>query len=229
MRGKRVLSIGAIALVVVAGALATGYTVHKHNQCAPNQTNASAGSGHAGPSTGPTVSVIGDSYASGMGLEHPRESWAFDLARSYKMSTTVNAFPGTGYVIGGACGDHSFPTRTSSIHSDASTVIIEGGLNDAIFGTSSSDLRSTAQKLLHDAANRAPKANIVVVGPASPPDVPTASVQRVDEVLRAAAEQGGHDYVDLTGLRFHFPDGTHPDVEGHRLIAASVSDALSAG
>jgi acyl-CoA thioesterase-1 len=219
--------IGVAVLLVVASGTAA-YGIHKHNECAPNLANSAAGSGHAGPTTGPVVSVIGDSYASGFGLDNPRQSWAFGLARSDGLNTTVDAFPGTGYDVGGACGDRSFSTRIESINPDAAVVIIEGGLNDAIFDTSSDTLRHTGQQVLRAASQRATHARIVMVGPATPPAVPTSAVRRVDGILRSVASSQGAAYVDLTQLPFHSPDGTHPDAAGHRDIARAVSAAINA-
>lgn len=215
----------AAALVVSAGA---GILWARQMQaCAPNAANAEAAPDQAGPATGTPALIIGDSYTTGWGLEQEGDSWAYQTADSLDLAATVEGFPGTGYVTDGACGDNSFDARLKLPSSPPpTTVIIQGGINDAIFGKEITAIDTAARALCNRIQTTDPNALLVLVGPPTLPNTPDAPT--VSATLQRVANETGALYVDLSEVNFETTDGTHPDTRGHTAIAEAVISAINA-
>jgi hypothetical protein len=138
---RRLVSLGVAAVVLLAvGAGAVG--VRRHIQCEPVRANAAAAPDHGRPGAGHALVIVGDSYSTGFDLSDPRESWAYETAANLGLKNTIAAYPGTGFGVSGHCGGDVFADRLGAVTASTKLVLVQGGLNDAIFDTSSTDLRS---------------------------------------------------------------------------------------
>ena len=201
-------------------------TVRRDDSCASDRRNAEAAPATGGVSTGPVAFFLGDSYTTGFGLSNPGEGFAYGLADLEGWNATVAGFPGTGYATEGPCGGNAFIQRIAGLPADADVVIIEGGLNDAIFGVAPATLADDASDLLAAVGSAAPDARIVVLGAADVLPDARSRVVAANAALRAVASEAGATYVDLAGLVFPTTDGKHPTAAGHALIAETVQAAL---
>jgi acyl-CoA thioesterase-1 len=221
---RRLVSLGVAAVVLLAvGAGAVG--VRRHIQCEPVRANAAAAPDHGRPGAGHALVIVGDSYSTGFDLSDPRESWAYETAANLGLKNTIAAYPGTGFGVSGHCGGDVFADRLGAVTASTKLVLVQGGLNDAIFDTSSTDLRSEGSAVVRSIRASAPKTRIIIVGPAQPRAVQKDAVDRVAAALQETARTSGVEFLDLRSISFRSPDGTHPDDAGQQRIAAAVEDA----
>ena len=215
-----------VALALAVTAVVVVQNVRREDSCASDRRNAEAAPATGGVSTGPVAFFLGDSYTTGFGLADPAYGFAYDLAALQGWHATMAGFPGTGYATEGPCGGNAFIHRLSALPADAEVVVIEGGLNDAIFDVVSASLAAAASDLLAAVRSAAPDARIVMLGAADVIPDARPRVLAANAALRAVASEAGATYVDLAGLVFPTTDGKHPTAEGHALIAETVQAAL---
>lgn len=175
---------------------------------------------------GPTVVVLGDSYAEGAYLPNPRQDgWPVHLAADTGWTTYVSGIGGTGFVSGGPCEDRPFGTRTALVLAkNPRLVIVEGGLNDV--DAEPGQTGRAAKQLVHDLGRSG--AEVVLLGPARAPSR-SEQAARIDGELAAAAADTGTPYVSSLGWELPFrDDDLHLTSEGHRIFAEKVRAALPA-
>ena len=213
---KWVVALAAVAVIVVLGIV---YLVHRSNQNATCRPILAVQAAQARLNTvgTPQLVVIGDSYAAGVGPASVSQSWPRLLTGWH---VYVLAHGGAGFTKPG-CGGGQFGNEVSpAIARKPTKVVIEGGLNDQA-GLSS--IKSDADAVL----SRFPRGAAVVVGPASPPSEPLATLKRIDGDLKSAAAAHGDTYVTLLGVlspsEFNF---LHPSAAGEVVIARLVQAAL---
>lgn len=218
MRTVVVLAVAGIAVGLLANKALVAWRINQ--VCAGGNT-------HGAPAHvdyGDTVAaVIGDSWASGQGLDEPTQSFAYRLAEERGWDVTVSAVAATGWTPGGACADgRSYLLRVPMIPPDAGMVLLEGGLND----DRSTDVRRHAAATLAAVRERAPAAEIVVVGPPYVSERRDADIDRVNRELRAAAADAEVRFVSTLGWQIETFDGLHPTAAGHADFARHLDDAL---
>lgn len=176
--------------------------------------------------SGPRVVVIGDSYAAGLGLAAPGDSWPTRL----EGTVHVAGFSGSGFSAGAsACPGASFADRAveaadgvDGVGGLAGLVVVEGGLNDV--DQSDEAIRAGFDRLM----TRLRGQRVVIVGPPSAP-ARAAAVPRVDDLLAGLAGQYGAAYVRTSGWALSYlDDGLHLTSAGHRTFGDNVALALAA-
>lgn len=174
-----------------------------------------------GPST---MTVLGDSFAQGVGLADPRsQSWPTLVGRALNRTTTVNAVGSTGFANPGFCGGQDYPARIQQvITSRPATVVVQGGLNDLTL--SEQRVRDGARAVL-EGLRSVP--TVLVVGPTVPPAADRAKVERVDAILRDTAKAERRPYLSMLDWQLpYISDGLHPTVEGQREYADRIALSL---
>ncbi len=166
---------------------------------------------------GAAVTVIGDSWSVGLGLDDLSGSWPSQLAGRVR----VAGFSGSGFSRHAShCGDRAFATRAGSAR-DADLVVVAGGLNDV--DQPVADIRAGFRTLLASLGDRP----LVVVGPASAPSR-AALVARVDTTLAALCKKHDVAYVDATAWELSYlPDRLHLTPAGHDAVGQHVADELA--
>lgn len=168
------------------------------------------------------AAVIGDSWASGYGLDDPTESFAYHLARLEKWDVTVSAVSGTGFATDSGC-PNDYASRVDLVPRDAEIVVLEGGLNDV---GAVEDVRPNAVTTLTAVRRRAPDATVVVVGPPLMPFRDEQDLRRIDEELAQAADMAGVHYISTLDWMVETEDELHPTGAAHRAFAQRLRDAL---
>lgn len=169
----------------------------------------------------PVIGVIGDSYTAGSDM-NTGEEWPALLDLGVRWSVKANG--GTGYLATNPeiSGDETFVTSASKISTRSDVVVFFGSRNDLLKGDPAPAMRTALQA----AAERAPDAQIIIVGPAwVDSDVPDAAYEYRD-ILRAEAVAVGATWVDPIeeGWFFDNPeligsDGVHPTDAGMQYLA----------
>lgn len=166
--------------------------------------------------SGDPVTVVGDSWSVGLGLEELDGSWPSRLPGR----VTVAGFSGSGFSrTASPCGDVSFGTRALDAPLRG-LVVVEGGLNDHDRSTTAITLGFV--RLMQSLEGH----RVVVVGPATAPSR-AAAVPRVDRLLARLAAASGVPYVATSDLRLpYLPDRLHLTPEGHELFGDAVAERL---
>jgi acyl-CoA thioesterase-1 len=167
---------------------------------------------------GRPITVIGDSYAVGLGLRDAARSWPARLPGRVQ----VYGFSGSGFSSGASsCGRVWYAARAPhALRARADLVVVEGGLND--YDQPVGDVRAGFRMLLRTLHGR----DVLVVGPPLAPSR-VAGARRVDSVLHEEADRAGARYLSMTGGTFgYLEDGLHLTPAGHRAFGDVVAAAL---
>lgn len=169
--------------------------------------------------SGAPVTVIGDSWSVGLGLDELAESWPSRLPGR----VSVAAFSGSGFSpTASRCGDVSFADRAPAAVHGPGLVVVEGGLND--HDQSAASIIVGFHRLIPALAEH----RVVVVGPASAPSR-ISTVPRIDRTLAALARQYDVPYIRTSGWRLpYLADRLHLTAEGHRMFGDAVARELAA-
>lgn len=188
--------------------------------------------------TGDQIVVVGDSYTTGPKDDGkdpnvwPAMVWQ-DLHESgYELASTVSGEGGAGYAQPGYRGG-TFAGKAQVIQPSTELVVFFGSANDMHIPPDV--LTSAVHETLKQARLTAPKAHLLVIGPAWPrPDVP-AEVWRVRDIVRDEARATGATFVDPLEQRWLWddpaligPDGIHPDRAGQRYLAEKIRPLFQA-
>lgn len=169
--------------------------------------------------TGPTVAVIGDSYAQGAHLDDPAAGWPARL----EGRVVVDGFAGSGFsTTASDCRNVSFDRRVDlALATEPELVVVQGGLND--FDATTEAIRAGVRRVLQALQGR----EVVVLGPPQAPRRATA-VGRVDAILAEETAAAGVPYVRTSGWKLEYlDDRLHLTPDGHALFGDSVAAALA--
>lgn len=173
---------------------------------------------------GEQVVVIGDSWASGFGLDDPGQSWP----RYLDGEVRVSGFGGTGYSRGlmERCGPISFPERVPDVLAQgADLVVLEGGIND-----SKSDL-DEVEKGFRETLDELKGYEVIVL---SAPKVNSRAkaIRVVNKMMRRVSAEYGVTYINVFDLELPMlEDNTHLTVAGHmqfgEIVARRIAESRS--
>lgn len=179
----------------------------------------------------PLVTIIGDSYTAGSPENTgPKTLWPV-LAREELGFRFQNlAVGGSGYVNLGLDGK-PFLAQTGRISSDSDLVLVYGSRNDQ--PTTDPTVEQQAATALYQAIkDKAPNAQVVVIGPSYVENpAPAGGVSNADAIRKAAAAAGA-SYTDAIDWFHGTPgsyiggDGIHPTDEGHKYLAKKIEPII---
>jgi acyl-CoA thioesterase-1 len=167
--------------------------------------------------SGPTVAVIGDSYAYGTGLDRPAGSWPSQLPGRVR----VDGFPGSGFSpMASNCPGVSYADRAAVAAKGADLVVVEGGLNDV--DRRRVKIRAGFRRLMRALDGR----GVLVVGPAAAPER-IQGVARIDRLLTRLSAHAGVRYLRMSYLDLpYLDDRLHLTPDGHELFGKRVARAV---
>ncbi|MFL6108833.1 MAG: SGNH/GDSL hydrolase family protein [Marmoricola sp.] len=171
--------------------------------------------------SGRRITVLGDSYALGIGLRDKSQDWVSTL----QGRVSVFAFGGSGFAASASpCGpQYSIGGRAAqAMASRPEVVVVEGGINDT---GQTADQITDGFAAVSTAVGRVP---LIVVGPAAPPSR-AVGARRVDRILRRLAEADGDVYVSMVDEPFTYvgPRFIHLTQTSHREYGARVAAAIA--
>jgi len=205
--------------VVVAALLATLLSVRARGSeaalCERHTVDAAARA-QVVTGSGREITVIGDSWAVGLGLSDLGASWPSRLPGR----VMVAGFSGSGFSRHAShCGDRTFATRTTAARG---ADLVAGGLND--YDQPAVDIRAGFRSLMSSLDGR----TVVVVGPASAPSR-AGFVGRVDSTLAQLSREYGVAYIDARSWSLaYLPDRLHLTPAGHAVFGDHVAAELTA-
>lgn len=176
----------------------------------------------------PFVSIVGDSYVAGSEMNSGAE-WP-DLL-GLPISLDVHGYSGVGYITTNptASGDDTFATGAASVSPNAEVILFFGSRNDGEV-----DPTAAATAAWQTARDIAPEATLVVVGPAWVDANVPAGVLAYRDLLGAAAQAAGAQWIDPIAEGWFFDDasligvdGVHPTDAGHAYMAEKFKAILT--
>lgn len=189
------------------------------------EASAAIGSVSSSTSDGSVIVVIGDSISTGYQTS-VEDSWPnllmLDFGRNGVPVTVVNAAEnGAGYLVPGADGMTFDEQAESVVAADASVVLVYGSEND--IGEDLPQISSKVETIANTVRERAPKAQLVFIGPASYEQNVDPELTAIRDQIALGAQTAGVDFVDPIAQQWIMadrenligPDGDHPSVQGH--------------
>ncbi len=185
------------------------------------------------------VAVISDSYTTGTvdGGMGPRNwtalAWQRLARRGIDVVADVAAEGRAGYDTVGNRGSVFADLIVRATRADDAVVVFFGSRNDQ--EVPPARLRTRVRQAFDLAQRRAPRARLLVIGPAWPtPDVPPVMLG-IRDILRAEAAAAGGSFFDPLAAGWFMnqpgligPDGVHPTDAGHAYLAARIAPLIAA-
>lgn len=176
----------------------------------------------------PRIVALGDSLTAGLGLD-PDESFPALLQERIDQEgldfQVVNA---------GVSGDTSaggLRRLALALEGDVRVLIVALGGNDGLRGLPPADLRANLAAMIERAQSR--QIAVVLAGMEAPPNLGAEYTRAFREVYSSLAKEYGVVLLpfllaDVAGMSdLNQSDGIHPNVEGTRIVANHVWDAVS--
>jgi lysophospholipase L1-like esterase len=178
----------------------------------------------------PRVTVIGDSWAEGIGATG-LHGYAVLAGQQLDWNYTVLGVGGSGYVNDGPGSTFADRIR-QAVDSDPDVLVVEGSVNDR-----DSDpavlTRAALRTLTQLRAQAGPDVEIVVIGAFQTPGYGATTVGKINDALEIAAEHVGVEFVDPAADHWIDPaddllwaDENHPNDVGHQVIADRLKTLL---
>ncbi len=159
-----------------------------------------------------------------------KQYWPEIAAKAAKVRATIFADSGAGYLAEPEDGEGAFPASAAQLDKSTRAVILFGGANDAAASTVS--VYRAAASTVAAVQLAAPKATVVMIGPAWPVSKIPAEVLRIRDVVRAAAALAHVRFVDpiagrwLTASDALNPNGATLTKKGQESIATHMTVVL---
>ena len=220
----------AVALTIVTVILAAVLVTTLRGEVPPHGRYVAAAADRVAPLR---VTVVGDSFAAGVGADSPTGGYAHVAAARGCWAPTVVASSGTGYARVRFPGTVPFvdPTRLAAVAaSNPDVVVVQGSGNDV----GDEGLRAAATAMYAALAAIVPRARVVVVGPTDAPLAKHENIGRIRGILGDVTRAAGVPFVDPAGGRWldwstdYVPDGIHPNADGHRTMGERLQAEIVA-
>jgi len=175
---------------------------------------------------GGKTAFIGDSYVSGVGPSTQANRWTSRYAAYAGFIESNHAVSSSGYVNEGVGGASRFATQAGNIPTDATRVIVCGGINDTSF--TATQIANGVTETIGAIRTRVPAAEIIVISPMWPNSQPSDGLLTTERLIRNNVPTDIRYIEGGPWLRQGRPDtanssdGGHPTDVGSLLIARWV-------
>ena len=188
-------------------------------------------SGMQNPSDGrlKTILFFGDSITAGLGIDPDQ---AFPALIQKKVEGEKWMFR---VINGGVSGETSAGGLRRIdwvLQRKIDVLILELGGNDALRGVDLENTKSNLQGIIERVRKKDPEVRIIVAGMQAPPNLGLAYTTKFQKMYPDLVKKNKTDFIpfilqDVGGIRdLNLPDGIHPTVEGHKIVAETVWKVL---
>lgn len=188
-------------------------------------------SGMQNPSDGrlKTILFFGDSITAGLGIDPDQ---AFPALIQKKVEGEKWMFR---VINGGVSGETSaggLRRINWVLQRKIDVLILELGGNDALRGVDLENTKSNLQGIIERVRKKDPEVRIIVAGMQAPPNLGLAYTTKFQKMYPDLVKKNKTDFIpfilqDVGGIRdLNLPDGIHPTVEGHKIVAETVWKVL---
>lgn len=182
-----------------------------------------------GASSVKTILFFGDSLTAGYGLS-PEEAFPALVEKQFnkedKPCKVINAG------LSGETSAGGLSRIDWILRSPVDVFVLELGANDGLRGLPPEQTRKNLQAIIDKVKTKYPKAKIVVVGMMVPPNMGNAYTTEFNAIFPALAKKNNATLMpflleDVAGIeKLNLPDGIHPNIEGHKIVAGNVAKVL---
>jgi len=181
------------------------------------------------PADAPLVAFLGDSISAGLHL--PSDS-AFPAVLQRALFERELPFRLINAGVSGDTTSGGLARTNWLLQQSPDVLVLELGANDGLRGIPVETMRDNLRQIIERA--HAADCRVLLLGVLIPPSYGDEYAAAVRELYPDLAEEFDLAFVPyfmqgVAGVtELTLPDGLHPTVEGHRLLAANVEDALAA-
>jgi acyl-CoA thioesterase-1 len=118
------------------------------------------------------------------------------------------------------------------LRSRIDVLVLELGGNDGLRGVPAETIRKNLQAIIDRVKTKYPKAKIIIAGMKVPPNMGNSYSKEFESVFLSVAKKNNAPLIPFIldgvgGVRnLNLPDGIHPTVRGHEIVAANVWKVL---
>lgn len=226
------VTVGRVATVVVAAAVAAGMVTH--SPTAPQSFRTVA---RGTPID--HVAVIGDSYTTGTDQggwganAWTNRAWLALARQGVQVAPEVASEGRAGYAVRGDHGSVFEDLTNRAVHPDDALVVFFGSRND--HGVDPMQMTAMAHDTLELAHRIAPAAKLLVIGPPWTDSDPPLDVLYIRDILSGQARDVGAVFIDPISEGWFVgrpeligADGIHPNDAGHAYLAEKIAPLIHA-
>jgi lysophospholipase L1-like esterase len=189
------------------------------------------------------VAIVGDSFTAGSDEGGTAKAgWPYLVYTQLKdqrifMDARVDAMSTSGWVESSRQDARSFAEHLNAATGANDRLVVLFGARDVDAGVPAEELAAAVQRTVAKAKEKAPKATILIIGPAWTAwedDGPGAEALLVRDTLKAQAEAAGAMFVDPIAEQWFAdqpdlmgPDGVNPTDEGHVYMADKIAPLIA--
>ena len=177
-----------------------------------------------------TILFFGDSLTAGYGLS-PEEAFPALVEKEFnkdgKSCKVVNAG------LSGETSAGGLSRIDWILRQPIDVFVLELGGNDGLRGLPLTETKKNLQAIIDKVKVKYPKVKIVVVGMMVPPNMGSDYATQFNEIFPALAKKNQATLMPflLEGVagneKLNLPDGIHPNIEGHKIVAKNVKKLLT--
>lgn len=176
-----------------------------------------------------TILFFGDSITAGLGIDPDQ---AFPALIQKKVEGEKWMFR---VINGGVSGETSaggLRRINWVLQRKIDVLILELGGNDALRGVDLENTKSNLQGIIERVRKKDPEVRIIVAGMQAPPNLGLAYTTKFQKMYPDLVKKNKTAFIpfilqDVGGIRdLNLPDGIHPTVEGHKIVAETVWKVL---
>ena len=178
-----------------------------------------------------TVLFFGDSLTAGLGLEDPSVQ-AFPALIQKKIDDTGLPWRVVNAGLSGETSAGGLRRVDWILRQRVEVFVLELGGNDGLRGLPPESTRANLQAIIDRVREKSPATRIVLAGIAAPPNMGADFTRAFAAIFPELAKKNDAPLIPflLEGVggrpEFNQPDGIHPNIQGHAIVAETVWTVL---
>lgn len=176
-----------------------------------------------------SIVFFGDSITAGYGLSKEQ---AYPALLSKELTKKGYQYEVHNAGLSGETSAGGFSRINWILKRPVDIFVLELGANDALRGLPLDDTRKNLQGIIDKVKAKNPKVKIVIAGMLAPPNLGKAYTDEFKSIFPDLAKKNNAVLLPfiLAGVAgdksLNLPDGIHPNIEGHHILAKNVMDAI---
>lgn len=176
------------------------------------------------------ILFFGDSLTAGYGLS-PEEAFPALVEKEFNKGGKICKVVNAG--LSGETSAGGLSRIDWILRQPIDVFVLELGGNDGLRGLPLAETKKNLQAIIDKVKVKFPKVKIVVVGMMVPPNMGKDYSTQFNEIFPALAKRNKATLMPflLEGVagneKLNLPDGIHPNIEGHKIVARNVMKLLT--
>ncbi|MEM9858658.1 MAG: arylesterase [Bacteroidota bacterium] len=176
-----------------------------------------------------TIVFFGDSITAGYGLSKEQ---AFPALIETKLNEGTEAYEILNAGLSGETSAGGLSRIDWILKKPVDVFVLELGANDGLRGLPLASTKENLQNIINKVKKKNPEVVIVIAGMMVPPNLGNAYTNEFQQIFPALAKDNNAILIPfiLDGVagdeKLNLPDGIHPNVEGHQIIANNITPII---